>query len=68
MGRRVQFGHPSRVRGPRLVQVRGRVNGVPSPQVLWRVVADPSQVSCRVSPIDRGRPEWLDVRHSIQYP
>ena len=36
--------------------------------LLWREVADPSPVSRRVSPMDRGRPDRLDVRHSIQYP
>ena len=35
--------------------------------LLWRKVADPSPVSRRVSPMDRGRPDWLDVLHSIQY-
>ena len=35
--------------------------------LLWREVADPLPVSCRVSPMDRGRHDWLDVRHSIHY-
>ena len=33
--------------------------------LLWREVADPSFVSRSASSIDRGRPDWLDVRHSI---
>ena len=36
--------------------------------VQWRDQADPVSVSCRVSPMDRGLPDWLKVRHSIQYP
>ena len=36
--------------------------------LLWREVADPLPVSRRASPMDRGRPDWLDVRHSIHYP
>ena len=36
--------------------------------LLWRDVADPSPVSRSVPPIDRARPDRLDVRHSIQYP
>ena len=35
---------------------------------MWREVADPSPVSRRASPMDRGPPDWLDLRHSIQYP
>ena len=35
--------------------------------LLWRDVADPAPVSRSVSPMDRGRPERLDVCHSIQY-
>ena len=35
--------------------------------LLWRDMADPSPVSRSVSPIDRGRPDRLNVRHSIQY-
>ena len=34
--------------------------------LMWREVANPSLVSCSASPIDRGRPDWLDVRHSMQ--
>ena len=36
--------------------------------LLWRDMADPALVSRRVSPMDRGRPDRLDVRHSIQCP
>ena len=36
--------------------------------LLWRNVADPAPVSRRVSPMDRGQPDRLDVRDSIQYP
>ena len=36
--------------------------------LLWRVVADPSLVICSASYLDRGRPDWLDVPHCIQYP
>ena len=36
--------------------------------LLWRDMADPAPVSCRVSPMDRGQPDWLDVHHSIQCP
>ena len=35
---------------------------------MEREVADPSLVSRTASPMDRGRPDWLDVRLSIQYP
>ena len=72
---RVQLGQSSQVRGPRLVQMRGHVSGVACSQGVQRGcgaavedVADPAPISCRVLPMDRGRPEWLDVRHSIQYP
>ena len=34
--------------------------------LLWREVADTSRVSRSASPIDSSRPDWLDVRHSIQ--
>ena len=34
--------------------------------LLCRDMADPAPVSRRVSPMDRGRPDRLDVRHSIQ--
>ena len=36
--------------------------------LLWRDMADPAPVSRRVSPMDRGRPDRLDVRYSIQCP
>ena len=36
--------------------------------LLRRDMADPAPVSRRVSPMDRGRPERLDSRHSIQCP
>ena len=36
--------------------------------LLWRDMADPAPISRRVSPMDRGRPDRLDVRHSIQCP
>ena len=36
--------------------------------LLWRDVADPGPISRRVSPLDRGGPDQLDVRHSIQCP
>ena len=29
--------------------------------LLWRDMADPAPVSCRVSPMDRGRPDQLHV-------
>ena len=36
--------------------------------LLRRDMADPALVSRRVSPMDRGRPDRLDSRHSIQCP
>ena len=36
--------------------------------LLWEQVAEPSPVGRSVSPIDRGRPDPLGVRLSIQYP
>ena len=36
--------------------------------LLWRDMADPALVSRRMSPMDRGRPDCLDARHSIQCP
>ena len=36
--------------------------------LLWRDMADPAPVSRRVSPMDRGRPDRLDVRHFNQCP
>ena len=36
--------------------------------LLWRDMADPAPVSRMVSPMDRGRPDRLDVRHSIHCP
>ena len=36
--------------------------------LLRRDMADPAPVSHRVSPMDRGRPDRLDSRHSIQCP
>ena len=36
--------------------------------LLRRDMADPAPVSRRVSPMDRGRPDRLDSRHSIQCP
>ena len=36
--------------------------------LLWSDMAGPAPVSRRMSPIDRGRPDQLDVRHSIQCP
>ena len=35
--------------------------------LLWREVANRLPVSRRASPTDRGRPDYLDVRHCIQY-
>ena len=35
--------------------------------LLWREVPDPSPVSRSASPIDSGRPDWLDVCYSIEY-
>ena len=35
--------------------------------LLQRDMADPAPVSHRVSPMDRGRPDQWDSRHSIQY-
>ena len=64
---RVPFGHSSWVCRPRLVQVRGRV---PKQRVLrvcsrpgallWRDMADPTPVSCKVSPMVRGQPDRLE--------
>ena len=34
--------------------------------LLRRDMADPAPVYCRVSPMDRGGPDWLDLCHSIQ--
>ena len=36
--------------------------------LLWRDMADPAPVSRRLSTMDRGRPDRLDVCHSIQCP
>ena len=36
--------------------------------LLRRDMADPAPVSRRVSPVDRGRPDQSDSRHSIQCP
>ena len=36
--------------------------------LLWRDLADPAPVSHRVSPMDRGRPDRLVVRHSFECP
>ena len=36
--------------------------------LLWRDMANPAPVSRRVSPMDRGRPDGLDVCHSTQCP
>ena len=36
--------------------------------LVWREVPDPSTVSCSLFPIDRGRPDWLDMHHSMRYP
>ena len=73
MERRVQFGHPSRVLGPRLRYGAASMEwcvlrACSRAGLLWREVADPSAVSLRASLINRGRPDWLDVRHSIEYP
>ena len=49
--------------GQRVLRVSSRAGAL-----LWRTVADPAPVSPRVCPMDRGRPERLDVHHSIQFP
>ena len=36
--------------------------------LLRRDMADPAPASCMVSPMDRGQPDRLDLRHSIQCP
>ena len=36
--------------------------------LVLRDMADPAPVSRRVSPMDRGRPDRLDVRHPIECP
>ena len=36
--------------------------------LLWKDMADPAPVSRRVCPMDRGRPDRLDVRNSVQCP
>ena len=73
--RRMQLGYPSRGRGRCLVQVgatsiQRRVPRTCSRAwaLLWREVPDPSPVNRSASPIDRDKPLWLDVCHSIQYP
>ena len=53
MERRIQLGHPSRVRGPRLVQVRGRVPGVARPEGVqqgWGAAAEGHGRPCSRQP------------------
>ena len=74
MERRVQFGHPpagylaraclrygASAAEWRVLRVCRRAEAL-----LRRVVAYPLHVSGSVSPINRGRPAWLDVRYSLQ--
>ena len=75
MERRVPFGHSSRLWGRHLVQVGAASMGwhvlracSRAGALLWSEVADPLPVGRRLSPMDSGRPDRLDVRHSIQYP
>ena len=60
---RAWFRYGATSMGQRVLRACSRAGAL-----LWRDVADPSLVSRSVSPIDRGRPDRLDVRHSIQYP
>ena len=59
---RAWFSYGAASMGQRVLRVCSRARAL-----LWRDVAEPAPVSRRVSPMDRGRHDWLEVRHSIQY-